>query len=202
MYRRKPHDEVIDGPRVRVLVQAPDLLQNLFARDDLAIVSDEVAQQLRFHQREADRAVAPSGVPVRRNRSCGRQKKKFRNPPRCRAHFPWTCRVLPPHPLAAAQQSLQARQQNREIEGLRQGNRPLRGETFQHILRDARSRSASAPEHNCAPRAAPRRRSNPSLPGSMMSSTTASNFSCLPSRRSVAPRHRRRPQPRILLPRD
>ena len=42
-------DEVVDGARVGVLVQAPDVLKNGFAGYISAIVPDEVAQQFRFH---------------------------------------------------------------------------------------------------------------------------------------------------------
>ena len=38
----QPHDEVVDGARVGVLVQAPDLFEQGLARDDLARAADEV----------------------------------------------------------------------------------------------------------------------------------------------------------------
>src|ERR1044071_3019288 len=51
------HDEVVDGARVGVVPQAPDLFEQGLARDDLARAADEGAQQVGLHQREAPRAV-------------------------------------------------------------------------------------------------------------------------------------------------
>src|SRR5262249_32284168 len=46
----QPHDEVVDGPRIGVFMQTPDLFQHAPARDGLAFEADQVAQEVRFHQ--------------------------------------------------------------------------------------------------------------------------------------------------------
>src|ERR1700733_14613184 len=46
--------EVVDGPRVSILVYPPDLLQQLLAGDDAPLVEDEIAQQVSLHQGKAD----------------------------------------------------------------------------------------------------------------------------------------------------
>src|ERR1043166_433008 len=53
----QPHYEIVDGARIRVLVQTPDFFQNLLARDDLPIVAHQMTQQFRLHQRETNCAV-------------------------------------------------------------------------------------------------------------------------------------------------
>src|SRR5690242_11726345 len=51
----QPHDEIVDGAGVSVLVQPPHLFEEIFARDNFAVVAHQVAQKFRFHQREMDR---------------------------------------------------------------------------------------------------------------------------------------------------
>ena len=51
------HDEIVDGARVGVFVQAPDVFEDGFARNGAAVVPNQVAQQLGFHQSELDGVV-------------------------------------------------------------------------------------------------------------------------------------------------
>ena len=46
--------KVVDGARIGVLVDPPDLLQQLLAGDDAALVEDKIAQQVGLHQGKAD----------------------------------------------------------------------------------------------------------------------------------------------------
>src|ERR1700728_3347868 len=50
-------DEVVDGARVGVFMQAPDVFEDGLARDGAAFAANQVAQQLGFHERELDRGV-------------------------------------------------------------------------------------------------------------------------------------------------
>src|SRR5207237_3073164 len=52
------HDEVVDRARVGILSQSPHTLEHRLARDGLALVLDQETQQVGFHQRELQRAVA------------------------------------------------------------------------------------------------------------------------------------------------
>ena len=45
-------DEVVDGAGVGVFVDAPDLLEDVFAGDDLGGMGGEVAEQVRLHEGE------------------------------------------------------------------------------------------------------------------------------------------------------
>src|SRR5271156_5345706 len=54
----QPDDKVINGARVRVFAQVPDILENRFARNGLTLAADQVAQELRFHQGELNSGVA------------------------------------------------------------------------------------------------------------------------------------------------
>src|SRR5271167_585461 len=56
----KTNHEIIDGSRVGVLAQSPDLSQNRLARYDLSAVANEMAQQLGLHHRQMEGlAVSP-----------------------------------------------------------------------------------------------------------------------------------------------
>src|SRR5258705_12560118 len=44
------YDEVIDGPRVGILVEPPHIFKNCLPRHNIAFMLNEVTQQLRFHQ--------------------------------------------------------------------------------------------------------------------------------------------------------
>ena len=48
----QPRDEVIDRARVGVFAQVPHVLEHVLARDGLAFVLHEVAQQVGLHQRQ------------------------------------------------------------------------------------------------------------------------------------------------------
>src|SRR5216683_778185 len=46
------HDEIVDGARVRILVEAPYVLEDRFSGNRMAGVLDQIAKKLRFHQGE------------------------------------------------------------------------------------------------------------------------------------------------------
>jgi len=52
-------DEVVDRPRRRRLLVSPHLIQDLLARDDLAGVRDEIAEQIEFAGGEVDALAGP-----------------------------------------------------------------------------------------------------------------------------------------------
>src|SRR5438445_9657060 len=52
------YNEIIDGSRVGIFLQAPDLFQDLFARNGPPAVANEVTQQLGLHQRELEDLLA------------------------------------------------------------------------------------------------------------------------------------------------
>src|SRR5262249_51843453 len=54
----QPDDEVIDGARIGILPHAPNLLQHGFPRNSLAFVANQVAKEVRLHQRQLQRAVS------------------------------------------------------------------------------------------------------------------------------------------------
>ena len=51
-------DEVVDRARRRRLLVAPDLVQNLLARDDLARVRHQIAEEIELARREVDALAA------------------------------------------------------------------------------------------------------------------------------------------------
>src|SRR5688572_14659854 len=55
-------DEVVDGARGRELLVSPHLVENLLARDDLADVCHEVAQQLELAGGELHALLAAAGL--------------------------------------------------------------------------------------------------------------------------------------------
>src|ERR1700720_806071 len=59
------HDEIVDGASGRVFVEIPDILQDGFARNGLAAIADQVAQQLCFHQCELEYLASASQLKVR-----------------------------------------------------------------------------------------------------------------------------------------
>ena len=48
----QPDDEIIDGARVSIFFQVPNLLQDFLARNGTAAIAYEKAQQLNLHQGE------------------------------------------------------------------------------------------------------------------------------------------------------
>src|SRR5712675_3776873 len=46
------HDEIVDGARVSVLMEAPHLIQHALSRYWLPFMLDQVPQNVHFHQRE------------------------------------------------------------------------------------------------------------------------------------------------------
>jgi hypothetical protein len=53
----KADDEIVDGAGVGVLMDAPDLFEDLLAGDDLAFAVREVAEEVGLHQSEIGDAV-------------------------------------------------------------------------------------------------------------------------------------------------
>ena len=53
----KADDEVVDGAGVGIFVDAPDLLENLLAGDDLTFAVGEVAEEVGFHKGEMGDAI-------------------------------------------------------------------------------------------------------------------------------------------------
>src|SRR5690348_16657668 len=54
----QPDDEVVDGARVGVLAEAPDVLEHRLAGYRTPLVVDEIAEQVGLHQRQRQRAIA------------------------------------------------------------------------------------------------------------------------------------------------
>src|SRR5438876_1831685 len=48
------NDEVVHGPSIGILVQSPDLFENRFAGNILALVPDQMAQEFGLHQGETN----------------------------------------------------------------------------------------------------------------------------------------------------
>src|ERR1700761_6226861 len=53
----KANDEVVDGASVCVLVDSPDIFENVFAGDDVAFALGEVAEEICLHEGEVGCAV-------------------------------------------------------------------------------------------------------------------------------------------------
>src|SRR3954470_7088250 len=130
----QPHNKIIDCPGVCVLVQSPDLFQNLFARDYLAIVLHEMPQQFRLHHREPDRAVVRAQLQFAKVDRSARKREGPEIPAAVGLTFTRTVCRLPLHPLAPTQQSLQPGQQNRKIERLGQVIVRSRCKAFENVL--------------------------------------------------------------------
>src|SRR5689334_12092823 len=54
----QPHYKIVDGSSVGVFVQTPYFLENLFARNNLPVIADQMSQEFRLHQREMNRVAA------------------------------------------------------------------------------------------------------------------------------------------------
>ena len=52
------NNKIINRPRIGIFLQAPNILQHIFARDRLAFMFNHEAQQVRFHQSEPEHLVA------------------------------------------------------------------------------------------------------------------------------------------------
>jgi hypothetical protein len=60
----EPHHEIIDGPRIGIFVESPNILENGFARNGATLAANQMAEQFRFHQRHLDRAVTCANLQV------------------------------------------------------------------------------------------------------------------------------------------
>ncbi len=52
------HDEIIDGARIGIFMQAPDFLEHGLARDRFAFVLDQIPQYIHFHQSQGKDLIA------------------------------------------------------------------------------------------------------------------------------------------------
>src|SRR5579871_199446 len=125
----KAHDEVVDGPRIRVLVQAPDFFQHGLARHRLSFALDQVLQDVRFHQGQRKYLVAHVQLQqVEMDRLFSEAIGPLR--------FGWRRSVgnRCAEPLAPAQQSPDARNQNCQFERLGQVIVGSRRKALQHVF--------------------------------------------------------------------
>jgi len=58
------HYEVVNGARVRIFMEIPNVLQDSFARNWPAAIAYEVAQKLCFHERELEHLAAAAQLKV------------------------------------------------------------------------------------------------------------------------------------------
>src|SRR5215471_14974955 len=69
------HNEVVDRASIGVLPKAPHVFEKRFACHDSSLVPDQVAQELRFHQGQADGSRAGAQFQSREiNRFAGKGK--------------------------------------------------------------------------------------------------------------------------------
>src|SRR5579883_560121 len=126
----QPHDEIIDGAGVGVLVQAPDLFEHVLTGNRAALVPDQVPQEIGFHKRQGENLAADAQFEqVEADRLAVEGKtvarRGLRQSERC---F---------EPGAAAQETADARDENRELERFRQVVVRSGSEAAQHVLRMA-----------------------------------------------------------------
>src|SRR6058998_2008802 len=106
-------DEIIYGAGVGVFVQAPDFFQNRFAGHDAAVVADEMAEKLGFHKGEVDGVAVDSQLKFAEVDGASVEGKHIVSLRRGRwLGGGWTRGLRLPHPVAAAQQSLQTGEKN------------------------------------------------------------------------------------------
>src|SRR5689334_1777064 len=118
----QPHEEVIDRARSRVITHTPGLSEQRFARYGLALVLNQVPQQIRVHERKGNRPVTSANFEsVDIDRLAGE-----------RIHVAlWLCLC----PLMPPQQTADAREQDRQFERFRQIIVRAGFEPAQYILR-------------------------------------------------------------------
>src|SRR5215469_4885361 len=121
-------DEVVDGAGVGVFVDTPDLLEDLFAGDDLAFTVGEVTKEIGLHDGEVGSAVGgdelevieADGAVVEGVLRIGFVLGRGGN--------------LLTHPCGPAQERLDAHEENVEIEGLGEVVVGARIEAVQDVL--------------------------------------------------------------------
>src|SRR4051812_48738087 len=128
----QPDDEVIDGTSIGILVDAPDLFEYLFARDDLPLTLSEVAEEVGLHDGEMRRAV-------------GSDKLKMIEPDGAVIENVLVFRLgrfggddtggLCSLPCCAAKKGFDADEEDAEIEGFGKVVVGARLQTFEHVLR-------------------------------------------------------------------
>src|SRR5436305_2491673 len=123
----EPHDEIVDGARVGVLVQAPHFLQHRLPRDRTALVPDEMPQEIRFHQGEREDLSAHSQLELVEVHRLFAKREGVAE--RARSGVERSA-----EPLAAAHETLYAGDQDGELEGFGQVIVNTGGETAQDVL--------------------------------------------------------------------
>ena len=129
----QPDDEVVDGARVGVLVQVPHVLEDRLARHRLAGVLQQVAQQVASITVRWYGAVADAQLQrVEVERVAGERRARSAAPGVGAAAGEACAR--PAQPLLAPQQPAHPRQQDRQLERLRQVVVGAGLEAVQHVL--------------------------------------------------------------------
>src|ERR1700677_1954552 len=113
------HHEIIDSPGVCILTHSPHLLQQFLARDDAALIENQVTQQVRFHEGEPDCLVRSGelersevdGTPGK-----GEGRRGTCSPLRLRRRG----RNLGPLPRHTPQKTVETSQQDSKVKRLRQ----------------------------------------------------------------------------------
>ena len=75
----QPHDEIVDGARVRVLVQAPHLLEHLLSRHRLAFMLDQISKDVHLHQGQRKHLIVAPAIQAHRTRPTCRQTRSDRS---------------------------------------------------------------------------------------------------------------------------
>src|SRR2546422_4421604 len=128
-------DEIVYGARVRVFVQAPDFFQNRFAGHDAAVVADEMAEKLGFHKSQVDGvAVDPQLKFAEVDGAAVEGENVISLGRRGLCGGGWTRGLRLPHPVAAAQQSLQTGEQNGKFKRFGKIVVSAGGKAVKHVL--------------------------------------------------------------------
>src|SRR5579864_3873413 len=116
------HYEIVDGARVRVFMQSPNFSEHGFARDVFALMANQIAKDIGFHKSQWKNLIADAQLQaIEIHRLAVEAEGVARSA----------------HPLIAAQQAIDSRDQNSELEWLGQIIVGAGGETFQYVLRMA-----------------------------------------------------------------
>src|SRR6266436_3001108 len=128
------HDKVVDGAGVCVFVEVPDVLQDGLARDGSAAVAYQIAQQLCFHEGELEHLPAAAQLQVGEINGTVIEFEEVR-----RLAFSsdgsWFSGGGVAEPVFAAQKTFYPRQQDGQIEWLRQVIISAGFESLEYILR-------------------------------------------------------------------
>ena len=166
----QPDDEVVDRAGVGVLVQRPRPPREWpCATPACPSCCDEIAQQRGFHQRQRHASCRRCALRAARNRCVRRETRTGRS----RAARRLAAEPMP-EPLAAAQQPADARDENRQLERLRQVVVGAGLETAAARPPDRPRAVSIRTGTNCRCRRSSATTAKPSMPGSMTSRMTRS----------------------------